>query len=883
PGTGAYQSPESPYYKWYIFRQYPHDYESWWGVDVLPNVNELEPSYREFIYGGEDSVVKHWVKAGAKGWRLDVADELPDEFIKELRQSLKETDEEAVLIGEVWEDASNKISYGKRREYLWGEGLDATMNYPLRQIWLDFLLGMAGASLTHRRIMSLYENYPRENFYAAMNLIGSHDRIRVLTLLGEAPPEDSLSEQEKEEYRLPPKARELAVRRLKLLVLMQMTFPGVPCIYYGDEAGLEGYSDPYNRGTYPWGREDRDLLGWYRRAAKLRQEYEVLIHGNFHSFHDGDDIYGFRRENDREEITVLINRNCRETKQVKIAYPPAGKEPESRKVLDLWAGTELEIIPDEPVKLPPLSVKVLYFRKEQAKVKNLPLPKAAGVLLPVTALSGSFGIGDLGKGAYRFVDFLAGAGQKIWQILPLNPLGLGNSPYYSPSSFAGNELLIDVEGLAEAGLLTDTQLEDARAEMSGAEGLGRVDYRQVRQIKEKLFKEAFVRFKDNEPAQLYPGYLQFRQENAYWLEDYCLYKALKEEFWDTPWYTWDQAVAQREAQTLAKLRQVLKDKIDYYSFLQYIFSIQWQKLKVYANSQGIAIFGDLPIYVAPDSCDTWARPELFYLAASGEPDKIAGVPPDYFSETGQLWGNPLYNWEEHARQGYRWWINRLRHSLTLVDYLRLDHFRGFEAYWEVPGTAETAAEGHWRKGPGKGFFEALYQALGPLPLIAEDLGYLTPEVHNLKHIFNIPGMKVFQFTPEEMLALSNPKDIFYTGTHDNDTLAGWCRENQKRLSGLVGNSVDGKTVPARKVIELLYQLEAPWVIVPLQDILGLGPEARLNIPGTAEGNWEWQFRWELLTEEVVIWLKELALASGRAAGKGGKDNVGQVQGIFVSP
>lgn len=834
PGLGAFQSKDSPYYHWYIFREYPHDYESWWGVDALPNVQEMEPSYREFIYGGEDSVIKHWLKAGAKGWRLDVADELPDEFIKELAGTLKEADPEAILIGEVWEDASNKISYGKRREYLWGEELDAVMNYPLRQIWLDFLLGRAGAHLTHRRIMSLYENYPRENYYAAMNLIGSHDRIRILTLLGEAPPEESLPEKEKEDYRLPPQSRELAVRRLKLLVLLQMTFPGVPCIYYGDEAGMEGYSDPYNRGPYPWGREDRELLDWYRRATKLRQEYKVLVEGDFRSFWLGEDLYGFKRWGAGEKILVLVNRSVQETRKVKGADLPVAWG-EKQVVLDLWDAREETGGGEEEWELPPLGAKILYLRqkgKQQATAQSL--SRAAGVLLPVTALPGPFGIGDFGEEAYRFVDFLAAAGQRIWQILPLNPLGPGNSPYLSPSAFAGNRLLVDPYRLVQEGLLTETQIAAAEKGLPAGKRPDRVDYGLARQLKESLLKEAFGRFPGHCSAQFYAGYLDFRQENAWWLEDYCHYMALKEG-----------------------------EPPEYYRFEQYIFNRQWQKLKLYANHRGIVILGDLPIYVAPDSCDTWAHPGLFCLDEEGKPLKVAGVPPDYFSPTGQHWGNPLYDWEEHAKTGYRWWLNRIRHALSLVDYLRLDHFRGFEAYWELPGDAETGEDGYWRKGPGKEFFEALFRELGPLPLIVEDLGFITPEVHNLKTIFRLPGMKVFQFSAEEMLAEVKPGDVFYTGTHDNDTLLSWCRENKDRLAKLTGNGTASPRTLARKVIELLYQSEAPWVIVPLQDILGLGGEARMNVPGTVNGNWEWQLDRELLTKETANWLKKLALDSGR--------------------
>ncbi|HHV71091.1 MAG TPA: glycoside hydrolase family 13 protein [Clostridia bacterium] len=320
PGLGAYQSKDSPYYSWYRFYHYPDQYECWWGIDTLPNVNEMEPSYQDFIIYGEDSVLKYWMRLGAKGWRLDVADELPDEFIKVFWKTMKEVDPDSILIGEVWEDASNKISYGKLREYLWGEELDSVMNYPFRNIFLDYLLNRKNARETHLRLMQLYENYPRHYFYSLMNLIGSHDVPRVLTLLGDAPPEESLSKEEQARYRLSPEQKELALARLKLFTLIQMTFPGVPCIYYGDEAGMEGYKDPLNRGTYPWGRENRELLNWYKKVIALRNSYPVFKTGEWISFYVQEDVYGYIRrigkgrdifgqERQTSTAILLFNRN----------------------------------------------------------------------------------------------------------------------------------------------------------------------------------------------------------------------------------------------------------------------------------------------------------------------------------------------------------------------------------------------------------------------------------------------------------------------------------------------------------------------------------------------------------------------------------------------
>ncbi|CAA7602780.1 Glycoside hydrolase superfamily [Acididesulfobacillus acetoxydans] len=391
PGLGACQSPASPYFEWYQFRPDSREsgerkagelesaepkpggtklaevktgeygdlaYKSWWGIDTLPEVDELKPSWQKFLFDPEDGVIQKWMKKGVAGWRLDVADELPDEFIRKLRETVKSLNSEAVLIGEVWEDASNKFSYGKLRRYFWGDELDATMNYPWREIFLRFLLGEEDAPQVYRRVMSLYENYPRENFFAAMNLVGSHDRVRILTLLGEAPPEEGLADREKRTWRLSVKARQLAVRRLKLFTLIQMTFPGVPCIYYGDEAGLEGYSDPYNRGTYPWGREDAEILEWHKQVARLRREHKTLQAGGFQAFSCGPDVFGFRRFGVAEQIMVLVNRHTSEAREA--VLPPAlSPDPGlSLPLLDLLSGESLRPAAKR-VGMGPLSARVL--------------------------------------------------------------------------------------------------------------------------------------------------------------------------------------------------------------------------------------------------------------------------------------------------------------------------------------------------------------------------------------------------------------------------------------------------------------------------------------------------------------------------------------------
>lgn len=363
PGLGAYQSPSSPYFSWYRFNRYPDEYESWWGFGNLPNVDELNPSYLKFILEDEDSVVRYWIKMGAAGWRLDVADELPDEFIKKMRAVMKETDPESILLGEVWEDASNKVSYGEQREYLWGEELDSVMNYPFRNILLGFLLGHLDAWQVHRRLMNLAENYPKVSFYSVMNLLGSHDVPRVLTILGEAPPEQHVHPKDKAKFRLSPRQRRLGIRRLKLAVLFQMCFPGVPAIYYGDEAGMEGYTDPYNRGPYPWGREDQDLVNHYKKLIGFRNNFSALHQGEWKTAYAQGDVYGFFRKDGKEQFLILLNRSkdTEHTVTVPLSEDSRGgwREifPQGTKLLEQQekrGGNEALT-----VKLPPLEGKIL--------------------------------------------------------------------------------------------------------------------------------------------------------------------------------------------------------------------------------------------------------------------------------------------------------------------------------------------------------------------------------------------------------------------------------------------------------------------------------------------------------------------------------------------
>jgi len=848
PGIGAYQSQESPYFNWYRFTEHPYRYDCWWGIDTLPNVNELDPSYIDFIISGENSVLKHWMSAGIKGWRLDVADELPGEFLKKLHQKIKEQDPDSILIGEVWDDASNKISYGERRKYLLGEELDGVTNYPLRNIILDFVLGRRDAAAIHLALMSLYENYPLDSFYSTMNLIGSHDTARILTVLEDGlPGELSCSEK-----------KNLRVKRLKMVSLWQMTFPGVPCIYYGDEAGLEGGEDPLNRGTYPWGREDKNILGWYRTLIALRNHYDVLRSGWWSSLYASGSLYCFARflENGRgvtgkkamdNFAIILLNRDLQKDISVSLDLGRRCRgsvvDPfDDYREISLQNGT-LQLT------MKPLECRLLLSDRWSA---NLNYARESGILLHPTSLPSRFGIGDLGKGASQFIDFLVQSGQKFWQVLPLNPPGSGESPYQCFSAFAGNPMLIDLEKLADDGLLTGLEQENIPDSPED-----RVDYEEAKRIKGESLRKAFHKFAS---LPQNPAYVEFCEQNAGWLEDYALFMSVKESFGGKPWNQWEESIAFRDEGALDTYRKNLAVRIEYHKFLQFIFFSQWKELKESAREKGIKIIGDLPIFVSHDSSDVWCNPAFFELDQNGNPLKVAGVPPDYFSKTGQLWGNPHYRWAEMEKDDYRWWKERFRVLFQLVDMVRIDHFRGFEAYWEIPAGEKDAVKGHWVKGPGEDFFLRLQEALGDFPVIAEDLGDITPEVEEMKIKLGFPGMKVLQFMMKPRMdrrfafPLSEKETVLYTGTHDNDTLVGWYEKERK---GRHAKTPAEKTEISWYFIEIAMRSDARTVIIPLQDILGLDSEARMNTPGTAEGNWLWRFPGGVLTEELARRLRSL--------------------------
>jgi 4-alpha-glucanotransferase len=839
PGTGAYQSKESPYYSWYQFKKFPEEYSCWWGDKSLPEVDETDSGYQDFVIRDKDSVLKHWLQAGISGWRLDVADELPDEFLTAFYSELKQSDPEAALIGEVWEDASNKISYSKQRAYLCGGKLDSVMNYVLRRLMLDFLLGRADAGHINTLYMQQMENYPKENLYSMLNLTGSHDVERILSVLEGKKPEDIRLQEGKDlgETALSAEKEKPGVtigeQRLLLFWAWQMTLPGMPCIYYGDEAGLRGGKDPDNRRPYPWGRENKILQTYCREFVQLRKKFDALRTGRMipiyaegdvyiyaRSIEGGKDVFGKPAEDGL--FFVMLNRGTK------------------IRTVSIYTGElafgELQSVgpvPAEPVSvvngiftvtLPSLSQQIYKCEEKNKPPKKM--NRKAGILLHPTSLWGNTGR-EKKEAAREWIDFLAAAGQKIWQILPLNPPGLGNSPYLSVSAFAGHETLF-----AEAESNSENE------------------------------KESLVKKTKNADRKDQINYLAFCKENSYWLSDYAMYRALQDHF-RTAWQEWPADIRQRKPKALKQYRKMLAEQIEAYQKKQYDFFCVWQEIKACANAKGISVLGDMPIFVAADSAECWAHPEYFYLDEEGYPDEVAGVPPDYFSATGQIWGNPLYRWDVMEKDDFRWWKERFRAVSRLTDMIRVDHFRGFDAAWGVPRGEKDATTGSWKPAKGREMFLALRKEMPGLQLVAEDLGQISEEVYRLKKELGLPGMRILQFHLQNRADglcdfATEPNCVAYTGTHDNNTLKGWLDEEvspelRNQLRSLINKEPD-----TWSLIEYLYSRRAETVIVPAQDMLGLSSACRMNTPGTPSGNWMWKMEKGCLTEELSNRLASLA-------------------------
>lgn len=487
------------------------------------------------------------------------------------------------------------------------------------------------------------------------------------------------------------------------------------------------------------------------------------------------------------------------------------------------------------------------------------MARSAGVLLSITSLPSPYGIGTIGKEARKFADFLKKSGQTIWQILPVGPTSYGDSPYQSFSTYAGNPYLIDLDTLCEEGLLTKEEVMSRDWGSDDAE----VDYEKIYNNRFEVLKIAYDNFKKGDQK----AFTSFKRKNSSWLKNYALYMAVKKSFDMVSWTEWpDEEIKMRDEAAVKRYERKLKDDVDFWKFVQFKFYEQWESFRAYVNGLGIKILGDMPIYVAMDSADTWANPELFQLYDDGDPIAVAGCPPDYFSATGQLWGNPLYDWKEHSKTDYDWWTKRIENAFKLCDIVRIDHFRGFESYWEIPFGEKTAVNGKWKKGPKEEIFNVMENKLGKLNIIAEDLGDLTDEVLDLRDELGFPGMKILQFAFDSDEAnaylpfnYETTNCVVYTGTHDNDTTKGWYSKADKKATDYVRRllNVSGEDI-AWDLIRMAEGSVAKYAVIPVQDVMNLGSKARMNTPGKAEDNWQFRFTEDMLTDDMAKGMKYLA-------------------------
>lgn len=830
---GAAQGEESPYRSWYDFAhptQYA-PYRCWWNDPTLPEVEEHDPSWQQFVFGGPQDpgspaakgLLAEWVAHGASGFRLDVADEIPDDVLEKIRRAAKAASSDAVVIGEVWEDPTTKESYGSRRQYALGTALDTVMNYPLREKLLQFALGGIDAPQLVTFLKEQKSNYPSPLYHGLMNLLSSHDveRVRSVLDLGEEFRDRPRDEQASMVAGIGDEADAHGSLLQRILACMQYVLPGVPCLYYGDERGMQGGRDPFDRATFPWGgwRGDcgRDLTGLYQALGKMRAASPTLKCGTVAFYSYGRDVACVLRMTGEEDgrtrldgaVLCVANRlNQQVDFVVDLVGASSGlSDAEANALRFSKAAPRCVLATDESGQLPEWGATLEdgIFRSTvgpmQACVFQLdaglqkPLGKGLGVICHITSVPNedaaglTLGPGTLGAPAKRFVDTLSSCGVRYWQVLPLNPTDEYGSPYAGLSAFAGNVRLFE----------EDTELE------------GLADAEEFR---------------------------KFVEANRKWLIPYATFAAIKERQHGALWCDWPEHYRHWD-ERLSDAPE-LAEGIQAECVRQFAFDRQWRELRAYANERGVKIVGDMPIYVSADSADAWMHPEYLTLDDNGKLTSQGGMPPDQFSAEGQLWGNPTYNWEALRANGYDWWLDRFQRAFEWYDHVRIDHFLGFESYYSVP-TGKPATEGEWLPGPGIDLFRRAYDKFGPLPVLAEDLGIITPQVKRLMAEANFTGMNVVQFFDGDPRQWWQPKPgkASFTSTHDTSTLLGWVKSRY----GLQG---DDQADEAMRVADELTRgvvgSNAEVVFMSLQDVLQLDDSARMNVPGTAEGNWKWQAR-----------------------------------------
>lgn len=855
---GAAQSEDSPYRQWYDFTPNEYaPYRCWWNDPTLPEIEERNASWQHFALGMtnascDDSVDRAdhesgehvlglWSRNGASGFRLDVADEIPDDVLELIRESVKGTDEDAAIIGEVWEDATTKTSYGGRRTYALGRALDSVMNYPLRSQLIEFALNKCSAVQLSTFLRLQKSNYPKPLYESLMNLLSSHDVERIRSVLAVGDEFRGAPRQEQVEIvsGISPEADWHASILQRILAMITYMLPGMPCLYYGDERGMQGGRDPFCRSTFPWDgfRADcgEDLTAYYQALGKFRSQSLALRKGSATFSNYRENVLCIVRihvadDGTFEGILCVVNRSNEQVRvAVDLANETTGLIPadiialrlRSTKFPRLVFSTDSQNMAHFPHatledgifigEIGPLRAGIFQISPGLGKL----VPRGSGIVCHITSVpnpdsqGNNKSLGTLGEPALSFVDSLSEAGIKYWQMLPINPTDEYDSPYAGISAFAGNTDLIEHE-LSQEDI--DTALSDSE-------------------------------------------YKDFLDRNRNWLEKHAAFTALKSVFDGKSWWEWPKEY-QRWNDSLPQ-DELIKEEFEAECARQFIFEMQWKKLRDYAKDNGISIIGDIPFYVSADSADVWANRDYFSVDERGNIVEEGGVPPDEFANMGQLWGVPTYKWDAIKANDYDWWIDRLTRMFELFDYVRIDHFLGFSAFYAV-NEGESALEGRWLEGPGLELFKVAFDKLGPLPLIAEDLGLVTPEVRQLLAQTDFPGMDVLQFSDSDPLDYWRPRGgrLVYTSTHDTPTLVGWAKD--RYCSDLDGEEADlqAKKI-ARKLSYKVLDSKAEIVIFPLQDVIRLGNEARMNVPGTTSGNWTWQATSEQL-QNVAPFMRRIA-------------------------